>query len=157
MKYLSQKGYAQHKGVCRKTVWKWVRGGKIFLTKERKIDVKAADTMLAKTHVGSMQSPIVSKKEQLSLTMARTQREHYASKLAKLEYEKERGKLIDRAQVQEDSLKTAKAVRRRIMTIPKKLAGLIAAEQDQNKVFELLTTEFNHVLNTMTHLEKEEG
>jgi len=127
-----------------------VRTGKIFLTKDRKIDVKSADKMLAQTHVSSMQGPSVSKKEQLSLTMARTQREYYLSKTAKLSYEKERGKLIDRAQVRADAAQTARGVIKIIMEIPGRLAGPIAVEQDQNRVYGLLMTEFNSVLNAMT-------
>ena len=150
MRYLTQKGYAQHKGVSRKTVWKWLRSGKIFLTEERKIDVKAADKMLAQTHVPSMEGPSVSRKEQLSLTMSRTQREHFTAKLAKLNYEKERAKLIDREQVRADSAQTARAVIKIIMEIPGRLAKPIALEQNQDKVFEMLTTEFNSVLNAMT-------
>jgi len=150
MRYLTQRDYAAHKGVSRKTIWKWVRSGKIFLTQDRKIDVKAADKMLAQTHVSSMEGPSVSRKEQLSLTMSRTQREHYAAKLAKLSYEKEREKLIDREQVRADSAQTARAVIKIIMEIPGRLAQPIALEQNQDKVFERLTNEFNRVLNAMT-------
>jgi len=134
-----------------------VRDGKIFLTEERKIDVKSADKRLAQTHVSSMQGPSVSKKEQLSLTRSRTQREHFAAKLAKLNYEKERGKLIDREEVRADAAQTARAVIKIIMEIPGRLAGPIATEPNQDKVFKLLTDEFNQVLNAMTQESNDAG
>jgi len=153
MVFLTQRDYAKYKGVSRRMVDKWLRDGKISLGKNKKIDRAAADKLLAQNHVGSMHGSNLSKKEQMSLTFSRTQREYYSSKMARFEYEQARGQLIEREKVKADSARTARAVRGRIMAIPKRLAGPIAAEQDQNRVYELLTQELTQALETISHLE----
>lgn len=94
------------------------------------------------------------KGEKITYALARTQKEHYQAKLAKLDYERELGKLVSQAQVKREAYATARRLRDQLLAIPSRIAGLLAAEQEQNQVYELLTDELTQALETISHFEE---
>ena len=81
---------------------------------------------------------------------ARTMREAFKAKLAKLEYEEKSKKLTDASKVRNDAFKAGRIIRDELLAIPDRLADVLAAEDDPRKVGELLQEELEVILNELT-------
>lgn len=75
----------------------------------------------------------------------------YAAKMAKLEYEKATGVLIERAQVEKEAFRTGRIVRDTMMGLPDRLAGVLASETDQKKIHAILTKEIRQAIEALSH------
>lgn len=80
---------------------------------------------------------------------ARTLREAYMARLAKLEFEEKSGKLVHADAVKNEAFKTARMVRDNLLNIPDRVAGELAAEANQFKVHQRLTLEIRRALEDM--------
>ena len=78
---------------------------------------------------------------------ARTMREAFRAKMAKLEYEEKSGTLTEAAKVRQDAFKAGRIIRDELLAIPDRLADVLAAEDDPRKVGELLQEELEAILN----------
>ena len=77
-------------------------------------------------------------------------KDFYAAKMAKLEYEKATGVLIERVQVEKEAFRTGRMIRDTLLGLPDRLAGVIASEPDQKKIHALLTKELMQVLEPLS-------
>lgn len=96
--WVSQAEYARRRGVGRQYVNRLVRSGKIPVSKNGRIDPAKADAALDALRDpsrGKNGSPVKAGQ----YAQARLQREVYQALLKKLEYEKLKGKLLDRDEV----------------------------------------------------------
>ena len=80
---------------------------------------------------------------------ARTLREAYMARLAKLEFEEKSGKLVQHEAVKNEAFKTARIVRDNLLNIPDRVAGELAAETNQFKVHQRLTLEIRRALEDL--------
>ena len=74
----------------------------------------------------------------------------YDAKMAKLEYEKATGVLIERSQVEKEAFRTGRIVRDNMMGIPDRLAGVLASETDQKKIHVILTKEIRQAIEALS-------
>ena len=84
-----------------------------------------------------------------SLAASRAVREAYQARLAKLEYEKAIGKLIDADEVKVSAFKLARQVRDAVMAVPDRIASEIAAEADAGRVHALISRELRVALQSL--------
>jgi len=78
---------------------------------------------------------------------ARTKREQANAQLAQLELLRELGVLVPRADVEKAAALAARVVRDAILSVPDRLAPLLAAETDATRIYAHLDNELRHALN----------
>ena len=79
--------------------------------------------------------------------VARGVREGFLARLAKIQYEEKLGKLINRDEVQVERFNTNRIIRDGVLNIPDRVSAQLAAETNEKKVHEILTTEIRNALN----------
>lgn len=117
MKTMNQSEYAEHAGVNRKTIQRWIKAGKYIVMSGDLIDVQATDEALAKFRDGTDQRASNAKKKTSVKTLesraasvfnelmsgsgvirpieeSRAMKEHYMAELSKLEFEEKEGVLL---------------------------------------------------------------
>lgn len=120
-------------GVSRQRVYALKQTGKLKLT-AGDIDVSESVRMHAERLAAQTSSP------------ARKIKEHYEAKMAKLEYEKAAGLLLEKAAVERDAFRNGRQIRDGLLSFADRLAALLAAESDANKIHALLTKEVHQLL-----------
>lgn len=80
---------------------------------------------------------------------ARAIREGYAARLAKLDYEKEVGSLVAADSVRVLAFKAARTARDQLLSLPDRLAPVLAGESDEFKVHQLLSDEIRRVCDDL--------
>ena len=70
---------------------------------------------------------------------ARAERETYQAQLARLEFEQKSGKLVEADQIKVRAFKLARSARDQLLTMPDRLAPILASETDVLEVHRLLT------------------
>jgi len=75
----------------------------------------------------------------------------YGAKMAKLEYEKAMGLVVEIDKVKKATFEMGRRVRDNLENLPARLSGIFAAEQDQQKIFALFTKELQCCLEDLTH------
>lgn len=81
---------------------------------------------------------------------ARTMREAFKEKLAKLEYEEKSKKLTDASKVRNDAFKAGRIIRDELLAIPDRLADVLAAEDDPGSVRQIIFEELEKVLQRIS-------
>jgi hypothetical protein len=154
---LGVKAYADHRGVSHVAVIKAIRAGKLarsvtFNDKGKaQIDPTVADEEWVPAIVAKQEAQASQALDEpgVSFAEARTIRENYNAKLAKLEFHKRAGKLVDAEIVKREAFKTARIVRDALSNIPDRLAPQLAAESDQFKIHRLMTEEIRKSLEAL--------
>lgn len=161
--------YARQKGVSHEAVRKAVKVGRlsrsvVFDAKGKpRLDPALADQEWAANTDNSQQRvPAVAPSRQPepeaqaapeqrtgTFQQARTLREAYMARLAKLEYEEKSGKLVQADAVKNEAFKTARMVRDNLLNIPDRVAGELAAESNQFKIHQRLTLEIRRALEDL--------
>ncbi len=80
---------------------------------------------------------------------ARTLREAYMARLARLEFEEKSGQLVRADSVKNEAFKVARTVRDNMLNIPDRIAAELANETNQFKVHQRLTQEIRRALEDM--------
>lgn len=80
---------------------------------------------------------------------ARTEKEIYRAKMAKLNYERMDGTLVLAEEVKKASFEAARLVRDSLLNIPNRISPIVAAEHDAKKVHDLLDKEIRQCLETL--------
>jgi len=163
---MSLRAYAKRRGCAMSAVQKAIRTGRITTTADGKIDPAQADAeweqntvpraVAAARHRTSPSPP-----RRLSASVApdpalagggnylvaRGVREGFLARLAKIQYEEKLGKLINRDEVQVERFNTNRIIRDGVLNIADRVSAQLAAETDEKKVHEILTTELRNALN----------
>ncbi len=161
MALLSQSEFARRQGWSRQYVAKLVKSGKITLH-NGKIDQKQAlaainatsepSTALRSTSKSETNLPSVpnDSRQAVDFVTARTMREAFKAKMAKMEYEEKAGKLTDASKVKAEAFRAGRIVRDALLGIPDRLSDVLAAEQDPVQIRRLLNDELETILSELS-------
>ena len=155
---LTQAAYARHRaerglrGISRQAVSKALKTGRIVLNAEGLIDAAEADATWegggeSRAKVSSFDEGTGGSSVPSGYKKARALREVYSASMAKLRLERERGKLIDRAGVEETWTAVLQKLRDHMLTIPIRVSELLATETDPAEVSRVLTREIREGLD----------
>ncbi len=153
MAILSQRGYARHRGVEVRAVQKAIESGRISTLPNGMIDPEVADreweqNTTARPPAFRRQSDDDGETFGASqYSKARAVREHYQARLAKIEYEERVGSLVSKDEVQVAAFNKFRQFRDAMLNLPDRLAAMLAAEPDEPKCYEILSTEIRKALN----------
>ncbi|HBM3174254.1 MULTISPECIES: hypothetical protein [Klebsiella/Raoultella group] len=154
MTMMNQSQYAQHSGVDRKTIGRWIKAGRFIVMDGDLIDVDASDAALKKNRDGKDPRASNAKKKKtptvvddvgdeiedtarkiiltegadLTREEAARVRENYMALLAKLQYEKDSGQTIELVAAEEILFNAFRQQRDAWMNWPSRVAPLIAAD-----------------------------
>lgn len=157
MKPISLRAYAKHKGVALQAVQKAIKSGRISTVKDSKgkakIDPGSADKQWEESTDPGMQR---GQKQEASSTFqqARTMREAYLAKVAKLVYEERIGKLVNAEKVKAEAFEAARMVRDAVLNIPNRISPELASETDPAKIHNILTIELTRALEELANAGK---
>jgi len=86
---------------------------------------------------------------QTTLNEAKTINEILRGKLQELEYKQRIGELVSKREVEREAYELAKRVRDAILSIPDRVAAVLAAQTDQRRIREILLEELHHALEIL--------
>ncbi len=140
---LTQSQFARKCGVSRQRINDLVKSGVVNLVDGR-IDPEAADRAIAANADPSKAKKLRPAKSDFQA--ARAVKEYYLAQLRKLEYEKESGQLVEKEQVKKDAFDTGRRVRDALLNIPDRVAATLSTENDEGRVYKILTEEIKKAL-----------
>jgi hypothetical protein len=171
---LSIRAYARQRGVSDMAVRKAIKSGRIPKEPDGSIDpVKADAAWDRNSNPAQQHKPLQAPKPQLQQPIkpsvkplvqqpsspktvgpdfqtSRAVKETYAAKMAKLDFEERTKGLISADEVRVSAFNLARRVRDRLLLIPHRLAAILAAEMDADKVEKLLEDELRKALEELT-------
>lgn len=143
-KRLNLKAVQKAFGVSDKSVRHWISAGMpCEKTKKGYNFILSACIQWREAYLQSM------KKGSDAFEQAKTEREIWRAKTAKLNYEKLSGLLIYADDVRHTAFETARLLRDQLLNIPARVSPILAAERDVKKVNEILTKEIRQCLETI--------
>lgn len=158
--WVGPSAYAKHRGVNLSTVKDWIREGKLEgcikpgSNGRRKISISLADHVLdggvdepLESHGQSSNAQDTSK---MSLTKARTAKVALEAKQAQIKYEKLSGSLVDKNDVVKAAKEMGLMTKEALLTLPDRLAPLLASESDISEINHLLTREIDEALRNLS-------
>lgn len=159
MALITQAAFSRQIGVSKPYIHKLVKKGIIRL-RNGKVDTEQALAAMkanadpANLLRGETQTEVIPAGGNavggVDFVTARTMREAFKAKLAKLEYEEKSGKLTDAARVKNDAFKAGRIIRDELLAIPDRLADVLAEEDDPGTVGKLLQDELEAILNELS-------
>jgi transcriptional regulator with XRE-family HTH domain len=159
---VTQSELARRLGVSRQYVYKLVKQGKIQRV-DGKIDFAAASEALKgladparprKSTASAPEPPAAPSPESSrapTFAEAKTMKEVFNAKLARLRFEEESGKLIEREEIEDKARDIAVIVKESLLAIPNKLMEQLAAESDPREVHVMLDREMREILSEMAN------
>ena len=159
MALMTQLEFAEKQGWSKQYVHKLVKNGVIKLV-NGKVDPEQAIRAIEKnadpvTQLRSDRQPpdiLPGQNQQggaVDFVTARTMREAFRAKLAKLEYEEKSGRLTDAGKVNDDAFKAGRILRDELLGLPDRMADILAAESDPIRIRNLLLEELESSLNRL--------
>jgi len=94
--------------------------------------------------------------EQFVYADHQAKREYYKAEIARLEYEERISKLIEAEKIDAEWFRLARVVRDAVLNIPARLAGVLASENDEKKVSQILEKELRDALEAIVSRANEE-
>lgn len=156
MALMSQAEFARQQGFTRGYVTKLIKKGIIRLSNGKVDSVQAQQAMKANADpvslIRSDQTTEIAPAQPgaVDFVTARTMREAFRAKMAKLEYEEKSGTLTDAAKVKQDAFKAGRIIRDELLAIPDRLADVLAAEDDPATVRRIICDELELVLRRLS-------
>lgn len=161
--WVTQAEYAKHRGVSRQAVHKALRAGRIVVGEDGKIDQEAADAAWKgnsspQMQPGSLnggagqprQRESVGDSSALSYAQARSVREGWQARLARLEYEERVGVLLNRDEVKVAVFNKDRRVRDLLLALPDRVTPLIATTpEEQVTIYAILQDEVLRALKEL--------
>ena len=84
-----------------------------------------------------------------SYSQSRAVKEAYQARIARLQYEEMTGQLVSLNEVKIEAFKRARMARDQILTVPDRVASILAAEEDPDTVQEILDVELRKALEVL--------
>lgn len=161
--------YSRRKGVSQSAITQAIQRGRITREADGRINVEAADRDWEANRIGwgtaaaqksgkvvKRRKPAVTERAEgdgpipgPSMSQSRAVFEHYKARLAKLEFEKQTGKLIDAQGVEKAAFSIARSMRDALLAVPDRTAAMFAAQTDAAAIHRTLTTELTNICNDM--------
>ena len=145
--------YAKHRGITRQAVSKAVRGGRISVVCDkndnRRIDPAVVDREWERNTFPNVKRRLCEEEDPLSYSESRAMREQYKAKMAKVEYDQRIGRLVLVEKVKNEGFKLGRMLRQGLMSMPDRIAAIVASETDPGKVHACITKELNNVLEVL--------
>lgn len=135
--------YARSRGISRQTVSELIENGVLQLVDGKQLDAGQAD--LARQ--SSPHSPKAATDS--GVGRSRAEREKYKARLAKLEYRERAGKLISLIEVQRVISGAAATVRDQLLSLPDRVAPVVASVTDPLQVRNLIRDEMLKALSSL--------
>ena len=88
---------------------------------------------------------------------ARTAKDVYQARLIKLEFDRQSGKMVDAAEVEQSAFMVARAVRDAMLNIPDRVAHMLAGQTDAKAIHKTLTDEIMQVCGDLQAALKQGG
>ena len=159
VEWVSQAEFARRVGCTRQNIYKHVVKGTLVLV-NKKLDYQASLLALdAETDEGhherlgkdtpASESEESVESESVNYKESRAKREHHNEQMAKINLLERSGKLIDAEKVKKDSFLSARILRDSLLSISDRLAPVLAAEQDERSVAQILDEEITKALNSV--------
>ena len=168
-KKISAQAYAKHRGVSGEAVKKAIQQGRITATADKKglyhIDPLKADKEWddntrpnkAKKKTAQEVEPEptspdelkIDPNKKLTFSEARTLKENYSARLAKIKFEEESGRLIPAEQAKSDAFKLSRTVRNQILALPDRISAELASMTDAHAINLKLKKEFTECLEVL--------
>ena len=160
--FVSQAEFAAMIGVTSPAVIKAIKAGRVKSWKEVdgkvRIDAeKARAEWIANTQ---KRTPIQEEMRGVqgpSINQSRTILEAYRAKMAKVDYDEKVGTLVLADTVKRQAFASAREARDRLMNIPDRVAGLVAAESNERACHEILMKEIRAVCDELSRAGEETG
>ena len=167
MALMNAKQYAEHRGVSAVAVHKWITEGKLGPIGETVqktgrlylIDSERADILIGLNQKTTMQQAVLplsgddgtpsGTRKKTGYNDARTLDAQYAALLKKLEFEVQSGIYVLASEVESAAFNLARTTRDAILNVPDRIAPILAAEVDPQKVAQLLTVELTQALEEL--------
>ena len=141
--------YARRKGWSKPYVSKLVQTGKITLDDKNLLDPDVADNELI-ANSGPSADDVEQNKKGVTFNTARTMREVYAARLARLEYELKSGQVVPLEEVTRREFNAARVARDVLLNIPDRIAPVIAGETNVDKIHKQITAEIYTALEALS-------
>lgn len=162
MTLVSQAEFAAMMGVSSPAVLKAIKAGRVKSWKEVKgkvrIDAgKAKAEWIANTQ---KRTPIQEEMRGVqgpTINQSRTILEEYRAKMAQADYEEKIGTLVLGDTVKKQAFASAREARDRLMNIPDRVAGLVAAESSERACHEILMQEIRAVCDELSRAGDDKG
>jgi transcriptional regulator with XRE-family HTH domain len=159
---ISQAELARRLGVSRQYVNRLVRSGKLEL-EGKKIDAAKAVAALRQVRDPARKyktdepadldqpapQPEPAAKRQPTFAEAKTMKEVYLARMARLKYEEEAGKLVPKADVEARAADIGMVVKQNILSIPSRLMDQLADETDPREINAILEAELRRALEQL--------
>ena len=153
---ISQAELARRLGVSRQYVNKLVRGGTLPLT-GKKLDAASSIAILeqmanpGRPTKATMPSLGTSSQPNKGPTLAeaKTMKEVYLARMARLRYEEEAGRFLEKAEVERRAQEVGMVVRQNLLSLPSRLMDQLAVESDPREINALLEGEVREVLKML--------
>ena len=149
-------GYAEHRGITHRAAEKQLKKANIdylqpFSFEEADAKIHAmrhpARDPFRKTKTRQQPTPISGSLHDFAKEQAK--KEYYKAEIARLEYEEKIGKLVEVEKVEKEAFRIGRLVRDAVLSVPDRLAGLLAAETDQHKVHTMIMRELSRALEDL--------
>ncbi len=151
--------YALRRGVSHRAVNRAIAEGRIPAKKvkgETRIDAEAADKAWPEMQRGRGGGRPKKKDDAAEgefnrdempdqRANARTAKDVYQARLIKLEFDRQSGKMIDAAEVEQSAFLVARAVRDALLNIPDRVSHMLAGQTDAKAIHRTLTDEIMQV------------
>jgi hypothetical protein len=173
---LSQRAYARHRGVTHRAVQKAIKAGRITRNSDGTIDPATADAQwkantdpAGPTANGTQRVPVSVSQPQVIPVAPRTPggngdassppaggylasravREAYRARREKLAFERDSGALVPIEDVRATAFATGRRIREHLLTLPDRIAPLVAGFSDAGECHRVITEEVEHVLEEL--------
>lgn len=135
--------FGRHRGVSHVAVLKALRTGRIRQTPDGLIDSDRADRDWARNTHPAPRAPRLRNTNSYDsggFSAARTMREVYEARLAKLEYEERIQKLVNADELQVAAFTVERTFKEHMLRVLGRVVPQLAAEADERRVYEILST-----------------
>lgn len=168
---LSGRAYAKRRGVTHEAVRKAIRTGRISVRPDGTINPRTADRQWARNTdetkprnsvsgdpkhrrtPGEPSAPAGGKGASApgaaSYTAARAMREVYNARLARIEFEKAEGRLVNADEVKATAFEVARRVRDSVLSVPDRISSILAGYTDEADVRRELVAELRKALEEL--------
>lgn len=163
--FVTQAEFARLKGCTKAYITKLKHNGRLVMTDTGLVDTRATEALLQASADPSKEGgrrrsaeqrgqagQDQQSKEYGDFQAHRAKRERHMAGLAELEEAKQRGQLLDAAQVVKALTDNAAAMRTALERLPDRIAPVLAAETDANRVYEIMEKEIGQLLDELAHI-----